>query len=115
MNSRHHMDHFRGAKLYKSGDLVLDDFEGYLACHEKSNHRKHWHGYFLVPESMHLEEGIPYHLVLADKREGDINLGEMRGCQAAGGAHAVDFHVVGELVAGGRRRGLDTHRHGVSY
>lgn len=115
MNNRHHMDHFRGAKLLRNGEIVLDDFEGYLACHEKSNHRKHWHGYFLVPESLHLEEGLSYHLVLADKREGDINLGELQGCQASGGAHAVDFHVIGDFVVGGKRRGLESQRHGISY
>lgn len=115
MANRHHMDHIRGARLSRGDQVIYSDLELYLACHEKSNHRKHWHGYFLIPASDHLEEGVTYKLVLPDKREGDVNIGELKGCEASGGAfHAVDFHVVGEFHGGGRR-GLDSHKHPLSF
>lgn len=114
MSNRHHMDHYFGAKLQRGDETVLENFEVYIACHEKSNHRKHFHGYFMIPASDHLDEETTYKLVLADRREADIKLGELKGCEAAGGAlHAVEFHVVGEL-RGGPRRGLDTHKHPLS-
>jgi hypothetical protein len=114
MSNRHHMDHLRGATLHKGDRVIFNDLELYLGSHEKSNHRMHYHGYFMIPSQEHLEEGVQYKLVLADHREADVTLGELKGCEAQGGAlHAVEFHVVGQL-RGGARRGLDTHRQKLS-
>ena len=106
---RHQMDHFRDAKLYRDEELVLEGFEGFISCREKSARRKEWHGYFLAPNCDHLDAESKYTLVLGDGSSATIRASDLSECEdKEADRHAVEFYVVGELRASGRRQhGLD--------
>ncbi|QDV37239.1 hypothetical protein [Tautonia plasticadhaerens] len=99
-----HLDHFRDAKLYREGELILEQFEGYIGCREKSGHRKEWHGYFLVSAREHLDPESKYTLELSDGSKATIRGSDISSCESDGGEkHAVEFYVVGDIRGGSRR------------
>jgi hypothetical protein len=101
----HHLEHFRGAKVYEGERVLLDNAEGELTYREKSGGRREWHGFIEVPNSIHIEAGAHLKLVLADRREAEINAADIRGSEIAGRAtHAVEFYVAGDLHVPGRGR-----------
>jgi len=105
-----HMDHFRNARLYQDENLHVESIEGFMGCREKAGRRKEWHGYFLVDQSVHLEPTVKYSLVLDDGSTATIRACDLEKCEEQDkGRHAVEFYVVGELRAAGRRRhGLES-------
>lgn len=99
------MEHFRHAKVLEGDTAVLDDVEGHLGFHVKSQGRKQWHGYFELTRDQHLKSGVRYELVLADGRHAEINAADIPDSERAGAAtHIADFYVVGEVR--NYRRGL---------
>ena len=100
-----HMDHFRDARLMLDDRPIVEGFEGYIGCREKSGHRKEWHGYFLIDADEHLDPDLKYTLALADGSRAMIRASDIRDIDPAGsGDHAVEFYVIGDLRTAGRRR-----------
>ncbi|GIW86971.1 MAG: hypothetical protein KatS3mg108_1295 [Isosphaeraceae bacterium] len=105
-----HIEHFRGAKILRGEEVLIENLDGILSCREKSSHRREWHGYFETQQQIRLESGVHYKLVLNDGRSAEINAGEIRGVDPTGAKmHVVEFYVVGDLHYQGRphRMGLD--------
>ena len=102
---QHHIEHFRGARVYQGELVIVDNVEGELTYREKSGGRREWHGFIEVPNTIHIEGGAHLKLVLADHREAEINAADIRGSEVAGRTtHAVEFYVVGDLHGAGRPR-----------
>jgi hypothetical protein len=92
------MEHFRNAKLYSGDQVVMENVEGHLGFHSKSNGRKQWFGYFELHSNQHLEAGAHYKLELADGRVAELNASDVRNSEQRGtDIHVAEFYVIGEI------------------
>ena len=100
-----HMDHFRDASLTLDDQPIVEGFEGYIGCREKSGHRKEWHGYFMIGAGEHLDPDQKYTLALADGSRATIRASDIRDLdESSDKEHAVEFYVIGDIRGAGRRR-----------
>jgi hypothetical protein len=89
------MEHIRG-KVLEGEQIVLDQIDGWLACHDHKGH-KTLYGYFEMPTEQLkvLNHETCYRLVLSDGRKGNIYT-EIVPSNVAGKSVA-EFHISGGL------------------
>jgi hypothetical protein len=93
------MDHFHG-KLFGADDesVLLEQAEGYIACHDVAAGRKSWFGHIELPveKRSSVSPGVRYRLVLDDGRYAYIYADVHEGSRA--GEFVAEFQVTGGFV-----------------
>jgi hypothetical protein len=90
------MEHIQG-KIVDGEQVVLDQLDGYLGCHEVVKGRKTYYGYFELPTEQlsGLHHETRYRLVLKDGRAADIFTEVVASNKP--GLSLAEFHVSGAL------------------
>lgn len=111
MPNQHHIEHFRGGRIFQDEQVLLDSVEGELSCRQKTNGRREWHGFMEVPNHIHIQAGAHLKLELNDGRCAEINAADIPGSEVPGKmTHPVEFYVCGDF-ASARGRGLSGTSH----
>jgi hypothetical protein len=101
------MEHFHSARLTEGDKTILDNLDGYLGFHIRSQGRKQWYGFFELSNDQQIVMGVRYRLTLQDGRSVDIHAADVPDSDPKHlGKHMVEFYVSGELRE--RRRGMES-------